>query len=109
MHFGERANRFVWFRRVFSLWLCLLVRGGRNTHQHTNEEAPAPRARCRMMLMLIAHALPTAAPQMHRFTVHQGYIPVGADVANGTMSIEQAKQWCSTLASCEGITPSRAT
>ena len=54
--------------------------------------------------MLIAHALPTAAPQMHRFTVHQGYIPVGADVANGTMSIEQAKQWCSTLASCEGIT-----
>ena len=57
-----------------------------------------------MMLMLIAHALPTAAPQMHRFTVHQGYIPVGADVANGTMSIEQAKQWCSTLASCEGIT-----
>lgn len=38
------------------------------------------------------------------FTFHRGYIPQGADVANATMTLEQAKLKCASLPDCAGIT-----
>ena len=38
------------------------------------------------------------------YSSHQGYLPLGADLLNGTMSIAMAKRVCDSLADCQGFT-----
>ena len=44
--------------------------------------------------------MPPAVP----YSSHQGYLPLGADLLNGTMSIAMAKRVCDSLADCQGFT-----
>ena len=38
------------------------------------------------------------------FTMHRGYIPQGADVLNGTMTVSKAQEVCTGITECTGIT-----
>jgi hypothetical protein len=43
-----------------------------------------------------------------QYTEHRGYLPLGADLLNGTMTLDAAKTLCSSLNSCMGFTLSAA-
>ena len=38
------------------------------------------------------------------YSQHSGYLPLGADLMNGTMSIAMAKKVCDSLVDCQGFT-----
>ena len=44
----------------------------------------------------------------HSFEPHRGYIAVGADILNGTMSVGEAQERCNMLPDCLAITMVRA-
>ena len=45
---------------------------------------------------------------MHQYGEHRGYLPLGADLINGTMTVDAAKHLCNSMASCMGFTLSAA-
>ena len=55
--------------------------------------------------MLSLHPIVLGALQ---YTEHRGYLPLGADLLNGTMTLDAAKTLCSSLNSCMGFTLSAA-
>jgi hypothetical protein len=53
--------------------------------------------------------MPAAAiPPQHSFAQHRGYVAVGADLLNGSMTIGAAQELCNSLSDCLAITMVRA-
>ena len=46
-------------------------------------------------------SMPAAA---HEYAVHAGYLPLGSDVANGSMSVGTAQKLCDSIVHCHGFT-----
>lgn len=44
----------------------------------------------------------------HSFVQHRGYVAVGADLINGSMTIGTAQELCNSLSHCLSITMVRA-
>jgi hypothetical protein len=55
-------------------------------------------------MLIAATAVVATSLAPPRYTHHVGYLPQGADLLNGSMSIAHAQRMCNSLAECTGFT-----